>query len=319
MLSRRLISRVLIVPPAGLVGNWEREMRTLFRLPFRIFQRRRRTLRQSLPRPRERPSYRQHPRDLFNTSEESKFEKLREVLSDPQYLDEKLIIFTEHRDTAEFLVRRLEGLGFIGQVALIHGGLPYQERERQVEFFRRPAAEDGANYLVATDAAGEGINLQFCWLMVNYDIPWNPARLEQRMGRIHRYGQKHDPVVIVNLKEVRHIGLMGEELAAFLNTMKSTDEKQFRGVEKALHALMPNIDGIEVEVSDLGEVELRLREGGVAIPARVLSEGTLRMLGLLALTGVDEAPALVGFEEPTPRERHPYSAVSNMRKTLYSR
>ena len=52
---------------------------------------------------------------------------------------------------------------------------------------------------MATDAAGEGINLQFCWLMVNYDIPWNPARLEQRMGRIHRYGQKHDPVVIINL------------------------------------------------------------------------------------------------------------------------
>ena len=100
------------------------------------------------------------------------------------------------------------------------------------------------------------------------------------------------------VKEVRHIGLMGEELAAFLNTMKATDARQFRGVEKALHALMPNIDGIEVEVSDLGEVELRLKEGGVAIPARVLSEGTLRMLGLLALTGIDAAPALVGFEEP---------------------
>ena len=138
-------------------------------------------------------------RRLFDAGEESKFEKLREVLRDPRYNDEKFIVFTEHRDTAEFLVRRLEGLGFTGRVALIHGGLPYQERERQVEFFRRPAAEGGASYLVATDAAGEGINLQFCWLMVNYDIPWNPARLEQRMGRIHRYGQKHDPVVIVNL------------------------------------------------------------------------------------------------------------------------
>ncbi len=100
------------------------------------------------------------------------------------------------------------------------------------------------------------------------------------------------------VKEVRHIGLMGEELAAFLNTMKATDARQFNGVEKALRALMPNIDGIEVEVSDLGEVELRLKEGGVAIPARVLSEGTLRMLGLLALTGVEDRPALVGFEEP---------------------
>ena len=114
-------------------------------------------------------------RRLFAAGEESKFEKLREVLRDPEYLDEKFIVFTEHRDTAEFLVRRLEGLGFTGRVALIHGGLPYQERERQVEFFRRSAAEDGASYLVATDAAGEGINLQFCWLMVNYDIPWNPG------------------------------------------------------------------------------------------------------------------------------------------------
>ena len=100
------------------------------------------------------------------------------------------------------------------------------------------------------------------------------------------------------VKEVRNIGLMGEELAAFLNTLKATNARQFNGIEKALHTLMPNIDGIEVEVSDLGEVELRLKEDGVAIPARVLSEGTLRMLGLLALAGAAEAPALVGFEEP---------------------
>lgn len=100
------------------------------------------------------------------------------------------------------------------------------------------------------------------------------------------------------VKEVRNIGLMGEELAAFLNTLKATNARQFNGIEKALHTLMPNVDGIEVDVSDLGEVELRLREGGVAIPARVLSEGTLRMLGLLALAGAAEAPALVGFEEP---------------------
>ena len=138
-------------------------------------------------------------RSLFDNREESKFEKLREVLGAPAYAGEKFIIFTEHRDTADFLVHRLEGLGFTDKVALIHGGMPYQERERQVEFFRRPETQEGANFLVATDAAGEGINLQFCWLMVNYDIPWNPARLEQRMGRIHRYGQPHDPVVVVNL------------------------------------------------------------------------------------------------------------------------
>ncbi len=138
-------------------------------------------------------------RQVFEAGEESKFEKLREVLRDPRYQDQKMIIFTEHRDTLEFLVRRLEGLGFTDQVAQIHGGKGYQEREEQVVFFRRPIAQGGAKYLVATDAAGEGINLQICWLMVNYDIPWNPARLEQRMGRIHRFGQKHDSVYIINL------------------------------------------------------------------------------------------------------------------------
>ncbi|MYN67298.1 MAG: DUF3883 domain-containing protein [Acidobacteria bacterium] len=138
-------------------------------------------------------------RSLVDDGEDSKFEKLRAVLRSAEFAREKFIVFTEHRDTAEFLVRRLEGLGFTGQVALIHGGLDYREREAQVDLFRRPLDAGGANYLVATDAAGEGINLQFCWLMVNYDVPWNPARLEQRMGRIHRYGQQHDPVVIVNL------------------------------------------------------------------------------------------------------------------------
>ena len=100
------------------------------------------------------------------------------------------------------------------------------------------------------------------------------------------------------VKAVHHIGLMGEELAAFLRTLHAQDPRQFSAIEKALHTVMPNIDGIEVDVSDLGEVELRLRENGVAIPARVLSEGTLRVLGLLALSGIGEGPALVGFEEP---------------------
>ncbi|KUK40949.1 MAG: Helicase domain-containing protein, partial [Clostridia bacterium 62_21] len=138
-------------------------------------------------------------RRVFASGEEAKFEKLREVVQDERFKDEKILIFTEHRDTLDFLVRRLEGLGYTGRVAFIHGGMDYREREAQVAFFKRPAREGGANLMVATDAAGEGINLQFCWLMVNYDIPWNPARLEQRMGRVHRYKQMHDPVLIFNL------------------------------------------------------------------------------------------------------------------------
>lgn len=136
---------------------------------------------------------------VYDDGHESKFEKLRETLADPEFAAEKFIVFTEHRDTLEFLVRRLIGMGYTGQIAQIHGGMHYTERETEVEHFRQSHTEGGARFLICTDAAGEGINLQFCWIMINYDVPWNPARLEQRMGRIHRYGQKHDPVIILNL------------------------------------------------------------------------------------------------------------------------
>ena len=100
------------------------------------------------------------------------------------------------------------------------------------------------------------------------------------------------------VKEVHHIGLMGEELASFLNTLKALDEPQFRAIEKSLRMIIPSASGISIDVNDLGEVELKLIEGGIPIPARVLSEGTLRVLGLLALGGAKEPPSLLGFEEP---------------------
>jgi SNF2 family DNA or RNA helicase len=136
---------------------------------------------------------------VFNAGTESKFERLREVLVDPKFGEEKLIVFTEQKDTLNFLVRRLEGMGYTGQIAQIHGTMHYTERQDQVERFRLPAEQGGARFMLCTDAAAEGINLQFCWIMINYDVPWNPARLEQRMGRIHRYGQKAPQVVILNL------------------------------------------------------------------------------------------------------------------------
>jgi predicted ATPase len=100
------------------------------------------------------------------------------------------------------------------------------------------------------------------------------------------------------VKEVRSIGLMGEELASFLNTLQAVDRKQFEGIEKALHMIIPSITGLQVSVNNLGEVELQVLEGSVSVPARVVSEGTLRVLGLLALGGMKESPALIGFEEP---------------------
>jgi hypothetical protein len=224
-------------------------------------------------------------RRLADAGEDSKFEKLRAVLRDPAFAREKFIVFTEHRDTAEFLVRRLEGLGFTSQVALIHGGLDYRAREAQVDLFRLPLEAGGANYLVATDAAGEGINLQFCWLMVNYDVPWNPARLEQRMGRIHRYGQKHDPVIIVNViagetREGRVLKTLLDKLEAIRKQLRSDKVfdvvgRLFENVslkaylemattEEGARAAIQGIEGLltEEQVRALGEREHVLFGGG---------------------------------------------------------
>ena len=100
------------------------------------------------------------------------------------------------------------------------------------------------------------------------------------------------------VKEVQHIGLMGEDLAAFLNTLRGLNGRQFESVEKAIHTMIPSITGIDVNINKLGEIELDLREGEKLVSARVLSEGTLRILGLLALVSAKEPPALIGFEEP---------------------
>ena len=100
---------------------------------------------------------------------------------------QKLVIFTEHRDTLSYLEARVTTLlGRKDAVVLIHGGMGREERMKAQESFRH---DPEVQVLIATDAAGEGINLQRAHLMVNYDLPWNPNRIEQRFGRIHRIGQ----------------------------------------------------------------------------------------------------------------------------------
>lgn len=100
---------------------------------------------------------------------------------------QKLVLFTEHRDTLNYLQRRIATLlGAEEAVVTIHGGMGRDDRLKTQEAFRH---DPNVKVLLATDAAGEGINLQRAHLMVNYDLPWNPNRLEQRFGRIHRIGQ----------------------------------------------------------------------------------------------------------------------------------
>ena len=99
----------------------------------------------------------------------------------------KIIIFTEHRDTLDYLEERtVELFGGDDAIVTIHGGTSRADRRRAQHAFTQ---DPGVSILLATDAAGEGVNLQCAHLMVNYDLPWNPCRLEQRFGRIHRIGQ----------------------------------------------------------------------------------------------------------------------------------
>ena len=162
----------------------------------------------------------------------------------------KAVIFTESRRTQEYLKRFLEATGYLGKVVLFNGSLGgpaeaaiYERweavnrplgrlsgsrvadrRQAILEHFR-----DEADILLATESAAEGINLQFCSLVINYDLPWNPQRVEQRIGRCHRYGQTHDVVVInflnqANAADQRVLELLTEKFQLFRGVFGASDE-----------------------------------------------------------------------------------------------
>ncbi len=162
----------------------------------------------------------------------------------------KAVIFTESRRTQEYLLRFLEATGYLGKVVLFNGSLGgpaeaaiYERwetvnrplgrlsgsrvadrRQAILEHFR-----DEADILLATESAAEGINLQFCSLVINYDLPWNPQRVEQRIGRCHRYGQTHDVVVInflnqANAADQRVLELLTEKFQLFRGVFGASDE-----------------------------------------------------------------------------------------------
>src|SRR5690606_20136720 len=129
---------------------------------------------------------------------EAKLSELKELLQKEGFFDhpdQRLLLFTEFKDTLDYLVDRLKSWGF--RVGFIHGGMkPGSRDEPGTRLFAEQQFREGTiQILVATEAAGEGINLQVCNILFNYDIPWNPNRLEQRMARIHRYGERKDCLV----------------------------------------------------------------------------------------------------------------------------
>src|SRR5262249_35339839 len=165
-------------------------------------------------------------------------------------LQQKALIFTESRRTQEYLYQILEKTEFAGKVVLFNGSNTDQKsREIYEAWFKRhagtdhitnsPTADkraalveyfrDEASILIATEAAAEGINLQFCNLVVNYDLPWNPQRIEQRIGRCHRYGQKFDVVVVnflnkSNAADQRVYQLLDEKFRLFEGVFGASDE-----------------------------------------------------------------------------------------------
>ena len=151
-------------------------------------------------------------RTIIEDESEIKLRELRKMLNDmdARFPGEKILIFTESRDTLVYLQGKMDDWGY--SVTVIHGALRLEERiEAESEF------KNKTQILIATEAAGEGINLQFCHLMINYDLPWNPNRLEQRMGRVHRYGQTQE-VFVYNLvaKDTRE----GEVLTALFDKIE---------------------------------------------------------------------------------------------------
>src|SRR5204863_8619811 len=127
------------------------------------------------------------------SGQDRKWDELSKLLQNtPAMHDEsgrqrKIIIFSEHRDTLNYLHAKIAGvLGTTDAIVTIHGGVNRDERRKSQALFR---SDPDVRVLIATDAAGEGVNLQCAHLMVNYDLPWNPNRIEQRFGRIHRIGQ----------------------------------------------------------------------------------------------------------------------------------
>lgn len=181
-------------------------------------------------------------RAALSSGIEAKFIQLTDAILRDEGLaarGEKLLIFTEAKDTLDFLVERLRAQGFT--VSVIDGSLSMEQRRKQQELFRGQA-----QVMVATEAGGESINLQFCNQMVNYDIPWNPNRLEQRMGRIHRIGQKNE-VFIFNL--VATDTREGAVLAALLNKMD--EMRRGLGSDRVFDLVGDLLDDHEISLSDL--------------------------------------------------------------------
>jgi superfamily II DNA or RNA helicase len=195
---------------------------------------------------------------------EAKLSKLKALLQQEGFFDhpdKRLLLFTEFKDTLDYLVDRLKSWGF--RVGCIHGGMRSGSRDEPgSRLYAEQQFRDGdSQILVATEAAGEGINLQVCNILFNYDIPWNPNRLEQRMGRIHRYGQRKDCLIFnfvaTNTIEGRVLQRLLEKLQEIRDALE--DDAVFNVVGEVLPAAQVERVLREYYAGHMGEADLEER------------------------------------------------------------
>jgi len=166
---------------------------------------------------------------VIPVTREKKIDELHDLLRriDEETPDAKVLVFTEYRRTQEFLKERLEKWYGKNTVVLINGDMELEGKTPEAESKRRSQGlfrdDPSVRFLVSTEAGGEGINLQFCYILVNYDLPWNPMRYEQRIGRVYRYGQKK----VVQIYNLRAKGTVED-------TVRSYFEQRLRVAAQAL-------------------------------------------------------------------------------------
>lgn len=240
---------------------------------------------------------------------ERKYIELEQTLFGPNGLlakGEKILIFTESKDTLYYLENILLAHPNVPEVAKIIGNFSMDQRRMEVEKFRNEL-----QIMIATDAGGESINLQFCNQMINYDIPWNPNRLEQRMGRIHRIGQKNE-VFIFNL--VASNTREGDVLIRLLEKMEQM--RNDLGQESVYDFIGEVLKEQGVDLSDLMEQAISGREHLDDLVARMektLSEEHKRLLDLANQERMDEQ----SFDLPGMRRAYQEISINSLPSRVY--
>jgi len=216
---------------------------------------------------------------------EAKLSRLKGIMQDEGFFensDQRLLLFTEFKDTLDYLMEQLKAWGFV--VGCIHGGMKPGSRDESGSrlYTEQQFREGHIQVLVATEAAGEGINLQCCHILFNYDIPWNPNRLEQRMGRIHRYGQRHDCLIFnfvaTNTIEGRVLQRLHQKLQEIRDALD--DDAVFNVVGEVLPAAHVERVLRDYYAGKLGDADLEDRL------LRDVDEGHFRAICQTALEGL---------------------------------